>query len=116
MSTENPTMALVSLNQGTLNCVQAITAWDGQGTAPFTTAQVRDLAAVLCNQNILEIFETGRPATDAVPLIRDEFTRLETELEDKTADPIQQQTEIARLTSSLDLVLDAANTGTPNSG
>ena len=82
MGTENPTVAIVSLDQGMLNFVQAITAWDGQGMAPFTMAQVRNLAAVLCNQKFLEIFETGRAATDAVPVIRAEVTRLETELGD----------------------------------
>ena len=69
MSTENPTVALVGLDQGTLNFVQAITTWDGQGVAPFTPAQIRDLAAVLYNQNFLEVFETGRAVTDALPLI-----------------------------------------------
>ena len=69
MSTENPTVALVGLDQGTLNFVQAITSWDGQGVAPFTTAQIRDLAAVLCNRNFLEVFEKGMAATDVVPLI-----------------------------------------------
>ena len=69
MSTENSTVALVDLDQGTLNFVQAITAWDGQGMAPFTTAQIQDLAAVPCNQNFLEVFDTGRPTTDTVPLI-----------------------------------------------
>ena len=115
LSTENLTVALVGLDQGTLDFVQAITAWDGQGTASFTMAEVRDLTAVLYNQNCLEIFETGRAATDEVPLIRAEVTRLETELEDQKADSIQQQTEIARLTRSLDLVLDAVSTGPPSS-
>ena len=83
--------------------------------APFTTAQIRDLAAVLCNQNLLEIFETGRAATDAVPLIRAEVTRLETELEEQKADSIQQQTENERPTRTPDLALDAANTRPPSS-
>ena len=90
MSTENPTVALVGLGQGTINFAQAITTWDGQRVAPFTTAQIRDLAAVLCNQNFLEAFETGTAATDVVPLIRAEVTRLETELEEQKADSIQQ--------------------------
>ena len=75
MSPENPTVALVGLNGGTLNFIQAITASDGPEVVPFTTAQIRDLAAVLCNQNLLEVFETGRAATDAVPLIRPEVTQ-----------------------------------------
>ena len=82
MSTDNPTDALVGLDQGTLNFIHAITGWNGQGMAPFTTAQVRDLAAVLCNQDFLDVFETGRATTDAVPLIRAEVAQLETELED----------------------------------
>ena len=69
MTTENPTVALVGLDEGTPNFVQIVTLWDGQRTAPFTTAQVQDLAAVLCNQNFLEAFETGRAATNALPLI-----------------------------------------------
>ena len=32
MSTENPTVALEGLTQGTFNFVQAITAWDGHAT------------------------------------------------------------------------------------
>ena len=83
MSTENPTVALLGLDQGTLDFVQVITAWDGQGTATFTTVQVRDLATVLCNQNFLEILETDTAATDAVPLIHAEVTQLETELTDQ---------------------------------
>ena len=98
MSMENPTVALVELDQDTLNFVQAITACDGQGMARFTMAQVRDLAAVLWNQHFLEIFETGRAATDVVHLIRADVTRLETELTDQMAHSIQQRTEIARLT------------------
>ena len=50
--------------------------------------KIRDLAAVLCIQNCLEVFETGRAATNAVPLIRAEVTRLETELEEQKADSI----------------------------
>ena len=107
MSTENHIVALVGLDEGTLNFVRIVAAWDGQGTAPFTTAQTQDLATVLVNQNFLEAFETGRMATDALPLIRAEVTRLETELEDQRADSIQQQTEIAWLARSLDLALDA---------
>ena len=60
MSTENPTVALVGHDEGTLNFVQIVKLWDGQGTAPFTTAQVQDLAGVLCSQNFLEAFETAR--------------------------------------------------------
>ena len=115
MSTENPSVALVGLDQSTLNFVPAITTWDGQGVAPFTMAQIRDLAAVLCNQNFLEAFETGRAATVTVPLIRAEITRLETGLEEQKADSIQQQTENERLTRSLDLALDLANAGPPSS-
>ena len=63
MSTENPTMALGGLDEGTLNFIQIVTSWDGQGTALFTTAQVQDIAAVLCKQNFLEVFESGRAAT-----------------------------------------------------
>ena len=111
MSTENPIVAPVGLNQGTLNSVQAITIWDGQEVAPFTTAQIRDLAPILCNQNFPEVFETGRAATYPVPLIRAEVTRVETELEEQKADCIQQQMENKRLTRSLDLALDRANTG-----
>ena len=111
MSSENPTVTVVGLDQGTFNFVQSIAAWEGQGATPFTTTQVRDLAAVLCSQNLLEIFEAGRAATNAVPQIRVEVARLETELEDQKADSIQQQTEIARLTRSLDLALDAASPG-----
>ena len=114
MSTEHPTVTLVDLDQGTFNFVQSITAWDGQGMAPFTTTQVQDLAAVFCSQNLLEAFEAGRAATDAIPLIRAEIPRLETDLEDQKADSIQQQTEIARLTRSLDLALDAASMGPPS--
>ena len=40
---------------------------------------------------------------------------METELEDQKADSIQQETEIARLTRSLDLALEAASTGSPSS-
>ena len=40
MNTETPTVALVGLDQGTINFVQAITAGDGKGVAPFTTAQI----------------------------------------------------------------------------
>ena len=47
-------------------------------------------------------------------MIRAEVTRLETELEDQKADFVQQQTEIARLTRSLNLALDAASTGPPS--
>ena len=108
MSTENPTMALVGLDQGTLNFVQAITAWDGEGAAPFTTTRIRDLARILSTQNFLEAFEAGRMAIDAVP-------RIQPELEDQKADSIQQQTEIARLPRSLDLPLDAASAGRPSS-
>ena len=115
MSTENPTGARVGLDQGTLNFVQAITTWDGQSVAPFTMAQIWDLAAVLCNQNFLEVFETGRAATDAVLRIRAVITRLETELEEQKADSIQQQTENERLARSLDLTLDAANAAPPSS-
>ena len=111
MSTENPTVALVGLDKGTLNFVQIGKSWDGQGPAPFTTAQVQDLATVLGNQNFVEAFQTGRTLTNALPLIRNEVTWLETELEDQKADSIQHQTEIARLTRSLDLALDAASTG-----
>ena len=111
MSSENSTVTVVSLDQGTFNFVQSIAAWEGQGGAPFTTTQVRDLAAVLGSQNLLEIFKAGRAATDAVPQIQVEVARLETELEDQKADSIQQQTEIARLTRSLDLALDAVSSG-----
>ena len=111
MTTENRSVALGGLDQGTLNFVQTIIAWDGQGAAPFTTTQIRDLAWVLTNQNFLEAFEAGRAATDALHKIRAEVSRLETELEDQKADSIQQQTEIDRLTRSLDLVLDAASPG-----
>ena len=78
-------------------------------------AQIRNLATVLCNQNFLEVFETGRAATDAGPMIEDEVTRLETELEDQKADSIQQQTENERLTRSLSFALDAANATPPSS-
>ena len=115
MSTEIPTVALVGLDQGTLNFVQAITMWDDLGVAPFTTAQIRDLATVLCNQNLFEVFETGRAATDAVCLIRAEVTQLETELEEQKADSIQQQTENKRLKRSLDPALDAVNADLPSS-
>ena len=115
LSTENPTVTVVGLDQGTFNFVRSIAAWEGHGAAPFTTTQVRDLAAVLCSQNLLEIFAAGRAATDAVPQIRVEVVRLETELEDQKADFIQQQMEIARLTRSLDLPLDAVNAGPPSS-
>ena len=114
MRKENRTVALVGIHQGTRNFVQAIAAWDSQGTAPFTTTQVRFITAVLCNQNFLEVFESGRAATDAIPLIRAEGTRLKTRLEDKKADSIQQQTEIASLTKSLDLAIDATSTGPPS--
>ena len=83
--------------------------------APFTTAQIRDLDAVLCNQHFHEVFETRKAVTDAVLLIRAEVTRLETELEEQKADSIQHQTEHERLTRSLDLALDAANAGPPSS-
>ena len=115
MSSENSSVTVVGLDQGTFNFVQSIAAWEGQGAAPFTTTQVRDLAAVLCSQNLLEMFEAGRAATYAVPQIRVEVARLETELEEQKADSIQQQTEIARLTRSLDLALDAASSGPPSS-
>ena len=98
MSRDNSTVALVALDQGTLNFVPAITTWDGQGVAPFTTAQIRDLAAVLCNHNFLKVFETGKAATDTVRLIRAEVTRLETKLKEQKADSIQQQMENDRLT------------------
>ena len=111
MSAENPSVTVVGLDQGTFNFVQSIAAWEGQGAVPFTMTQVRDLAAVLCSQNLLEIFEAGRAATNVVPQIRFEVARLETELEDQKADSIQQQTEIARLTRSLDLAPDAASSG-----
>ena len=75
-------MVLVGLDEGTLNFMQIITSWDGQGTAPLITAQVRDLVAVLCNQIFLKAFETGRAAINALSLIRAEVTRLETELEE----------------------------------
>ena len=75
MTTENRSVALGGLDQGTLNFVQTIIAWDGQGAAPFTTTQIRDLAWVLGNQNFLEAFEAGRAAIDVVP-------RIQTELED----------------------------------
>ena len=107
MSAENPTVALVAIDQGTLNFAQAVQSWDGQGTAPFSTAQVQYLAGVLCNQNLLKAFKTGRAASDALTTIRAEIPRLETELKDKKPNSIQQQTEIAGLTRSLDLVLDA---------
>ena len=94
MSTENPTMALVGLDKGTLNFVQMVKSWDGQGTAPFTTGPVQDLAAVLCNQNILKAFETVRAATNALALIGNEVTQLKTRLKDQKANSIQQQTEI----------------------
>ena len=64
---------------------------------------------MLVNQNFLEAFETGRTATDALPLIRAQVTGLEIELEDQNADSIQQQTEMAQLTKSSDLALDAAD-------
>ena len=111
MSTDNPIVSVVGLDQGTFKFVQSIAAWEGQGAAPFTMTQVRDLAAVLCSQNPHEIFEAGRAATDAVPEIRVEVAQLEPELEDQKANSIQQQTEIARLTRSLDLALDAASLG-----
>ena len=114
MSTENTTVTVVGLDPGTFNFVQSIAACEGQGTAPFTTTQVWDLNAVLRSQNLLEIFEAGRAATDAVTQIRVEVARVETELEDQKADSIQQQTEIARLTRSLDLALDAASSGPPS--
>ena len=82
MGTENPTVNLVGLDQGTLNFVQTITAWDGEGVAPFTRAQIRDLARVLSNQNFLKAFESGRIVIDAVP-------HIQTELEDQKADSIQ---------------------------
>ena len=115
MSAENPSVTVVGLDQGTFNFVQSIAAWEDQGAAPFTTTQVRDLAAVLCSQNLLEIYEAGRAATNAVPQIRVEVARLETELEDQKADSIQQQTEIARLTRSLDLAHDVTSSGPPSS-
>ena len=115
MKSENPTVTVVGLDQGTFNFVQSIAAWEGQREALFTTTQVRDLAADLCSQNLLEIFEAGRAGTDAVPQIRVEVTLLEIELEDQKADSIQQQTEIARLTRSLDLALDGANAGPSSS-
>ena len=74
MSTEDPTVALVGLHEGTLNFTRIVASWDGQATAPFTTAQVWELATVLLNQNFFEAFETGRTATDALPLIRAEVT------------------------------------------
>ena len=49
MSAENPVVAPVALDQGTLNFAQAVESWDGQGAAPFSTAQIRDLASLLCN-------------------------------------------------------------------
>ena len=61
MSTENPTVALVGLDKSTFNFVQIVKSWDGQGTAPFTTAQVRDIAAVLCSQNFLEALKQAAP-------------------------------------------------------
>ena len=88
MSTQNPTMALLGLDEGTLNFIQIVKSWDGQRTVPFTTAQVQDLAAVLCSHNFFEAFETGRAATNALPVVRNEVTQLETELEDQKADSI----------------------------
>ena len=108
MSTENPTVALVGLDQGTLNFVQIIVACDGQGAVPFPTTQIRDLAWVLGKQNFLKASEAGRAAIDAVP-------RIQTELENQKGDSIQQQTEIARLIRSLDLALDAGSAGPPSS-
>ena len=90
MGTENPTVVLVGLDKGTLNFVRIIVSWDGQGTMPFTTAQVRDLATVLVDQNFLRAFETGRMATDALPLIPAAVTQLETEREEQKVDSIQQ--------------------------
>ena len=78
-------------------------------------ARIRDLAVVLCNQNFLEGFKTGRAATDAVTLIRAKVTRLETKLEDQKADSIQQQMENERLTRSLNVALDAATAGPSSS-
>ena len=86
-----------------------------KGAVKFSTAQIRDLAGLLCNQNFLEAFETGRAAAAALPKVRDEVTLFETELEDQNADSIQQQTEIVRLTRSLDIALDAASSGPPGS-
>ena len=83
--------------------------------APFITAQAGDLATVLVNQNFLKAFETARPATDALPLIRADVTRLKTELEAQKAHSISQLTEIARLTRSLDLALNAAAAGSCSS-
>ena len=66
MSAENPTVALVALDQRTLNFAQVIQSWDGQGTVPFSTAQVRDLTRALCHQTFLKAFEVGRAATDTL--------------------------------------------------
>ena len=81
----------------------------------FTTAEVWNLANILCHQNFLEAFETGKGVINALPLIQDEVAQLETELEDQKGDSIQQQMGIARLTGSLDLALDATSTGPPRS-
>ena len=105
----------MTLDQGTLNFAQAVQSWDGQGTATFSTTQVWDRTRVLCNQNFLKACEAGRASTDTLPNIRAEVTRVETELEDRKADSIQQQTEIARLTRSLDLVLAAVSMGSSSS-
>ena len=86
MSAETPTVALVALDQGTLNIVQAVKSWDGQGTVPFSTPEVWNLATILCHQNFLEAFETGKASINALPLIRNEVAQLVTEREDQKAD------------------------------
>ena len=106
-------MALLALDQGTFNFVQTVQSWNGQGAAPFCT-EVRNLATILCHQNFLEAFETGNAVINALPLIWNEVTPLEREFEEQKADSIEQQTEIARLTRSLDLILDAATTRPPS--
>ena len=74
-------MALVALDQITLNLVQIVKSWDDQEIALFTTTEVWNPATTLYHRNFLESSETGNTAITALPLSREEVAQQETKQE-----------------------------------